>query len=132
MYFAKPTCLPWLRELNNVKTTIRMITNPPHPIRPFCVGLKIIDAYVYRPATPKPLYVRASKTVVKIDIDPRKIKKTPHYHRPPWIETNIDQYDLELCIIERGAMPATNVSAKKRPAFWKTSTKTMLRSTHRF
>jgi hypothetical protein len=69
--------------------------------------------------------VRASKTVVKIDIDPRKIEKTPHYHRPPWIETNIDQYDLELCSNGCGAMPATNVSARKRPVFGKTSTNTI-------
>jgi hypothetical protein len=25
------------------------------------------------------------------------------HHRPPWIETNIDQYDLKLCSIGRGA-----------------------------
>jgi hypothetical protein len=45
-----------MRELNNVKMTIRMITNPTHPIRPFCVDLKITDEYVHRPATPTPSY----------------------------------------------------------------------------
>jgi hypothetical protein len=51
-----------MRELNNVKMTIRMITNPtpPPPIRPFCVDLKITDEYVHRPATPTPSYARAS------------------------------------------------------------------------
>jgi hypothetical protein len=95
-----------------------MITNPPHHIRPFCVDLKITDAYVYRPVTPKLLYVRASKTAVKIDIDPRKNEKTLH-----------DQYDLKLCSIGRGVMTATNVSALKRPVFWKTITNTISRST---
>jgi hypothetical protein len=41
-----------MRELNNVKTTIRIITNPRHPIRPFCVEPKRTDEYVYRPTTP--------------------------------------------------------------------------------
>jgi hypothetical protein len=59
--------------------------------------LKITDEYVHRPATPKPLYVRASEKFGKLDIDPRKIEKTPHHHRPPWIDTNI-----KLCSIERG------------------------------
>jgi hypothetical protein len=53
--------------------------------------------------TETPIYVRASDTFGKLDIDPRKIEKTPHHHRPPWIETNIDRYDLELCSIGRGA-----------------------------
>jgi hypothetical protein len=68
-----------------------MITNPIYLIRPFHVDLKIIDEYVPRPATPKPLYVRASETFRKLDIDPTKIEKTPHYLRPPWIKKNIDQ-----------------------------------------
>jgi hypothetical protein len=40
------------------------------------------------------------ETFGKLDIDPRKIEKP---HRLPWIETNIDQYDLELCSIGSGA-----------------------------
>jgi hypothetical protein len=71
-----------------VKTTIRMMTNPTTPVLPFCVDLKITDEYVHRPPTPKLLYVRASETFGKLDIDPRKIEKTPNH--------------LELCSIGRG------------------------------
>jgi hypothetical protein len=77
-----------MRALNNVETTIQMIINPTHPIRPFCVDLKITDEYVLRPPLPKLPYVRASETFGKLDIDPRKIEKTPHH--------------LELCSIGRG------------------------------
>jgi hypothetical protein len=116
-----------MRELNNVKTTIRMITNPTQPIRPFCVNLKITNEYVHKTATPKPLYLRASETFRKLDIDPRKIEKTPHHHRPPWIETKIDRYDFELCSIGRRASDERfhHVSA----LLWKTSTNTISRST---
>jgi hypothetical protein len=52
-----------------------MITNPIYLIRHFRVDLKIIDEYVHRPTIPKPLYVRASETFRKLDINPRKIEK---------------------------------------------------------
>jgi hypothetical protein len=50
-----------MRELNKVKTTIRIITNPRHPNRPFCVD--------------------PSKTLGKLQTDPRRTKKnTTTYH----------------------------------------------------
>jgi hypothetical protein len=76
-----------MRELNNLKTTIRMITNPRHPIRPFCVDPNRTNEYAYRPATPKLLFVRASETLRKLQIDPRRNEKTPPHIRPPWIVT---------------------------------------------
>jgi hypothetical protein len=68
-----------MRELNNVKTTTRISTNPRHPIRPFCVEPKKTDEYAYRPTTPKPLFVRASESFGNLQIDPRRIEKTPQH-----------------------------------------------------
>jgi hypothetical protein len=80
-----------------------IITNPRHPIRPLCVDPETTDEYAYRPATPKPLFVKASETLGNLQIDPRRIEKTPQRIRQPWINTTNEQYDFELCKIGRGA-----------------------------
>jgi hypothetical protein len=90
-----------MRDLNNVKTTMGIITNPRHSIRPFCVELKKTDEYAYKPTTPKPLFVGASDSFRNLQIDPRRIKKTPQYIRPLWININNQQYDFEVCTIGR-------------------------------
>jgi hypothetical protein len=54
-------------------------------------------------STPKQLFVRASESFGNLQIDPRRIEKTPQYIRPPWINITNQQYDFELCKIERGA-----------------------------
>jgi hypothetical protein len=59
--------------------------------RPFCVDPNRTDEYAYRPATPKPLFARASETLGKLQIDPRRIEKTSKPIRP--------LYDFELCKI---------------------------------
>jgi hypothetical protein len=92
-----------LRELYNVKTTVRIITNPKHPIRRFCVDLNRTDGYAYRTRTPKPLFVRASESFGNLKMDPRRIEQTPQYIRSPWISINNEQYDFELCTIGREA-----------------------------
>jgi hypothetical protein len=94
-----------IRELNNVN--IRIITNPRHSIRPFCVEPKKTDEYVYRPTTHTPLFVRASESFRNLHIDPRKIEKTPQHIRPPWINITNQQYDFEVCNIGRGASNET-------------------------
>jgi hypothetical protein len=88
-----------------VKTTIIIKTNLKHPMRPLSIDPNIADEYAYRVTTPKPLHVRAAETFGKLQIDPRRIEKTPSppHHRPPWIETANIQYDFELCSIGRGA-----------------------------
>jgi hypothetical protein len=89
-----------MREFHNVKTTIQIITNPRHPIRPFCVDTKRTDEYTYRPATP---ICKDVGNLGKLQIDPRRIEKTPQHIRPPWMNTTNEQ-------------PATTVSARKQPA----------------
>jgi hypothetical protein len=92
-----------MRELNKVKRTKQIITNPRHPIRPFCVDSKRTDEYVYRPATPKLILVRVSVSFGSLQIDLSRIEKTPQYIRPPWINTTNQQYNFELIKIGRGA-----------------------------
>jgi hypothetical protein len=75
-----------MRELTNVKTTIRIFTNPRNTIRPFCVDPNRAD-YAYRPATSKPLFVSASETLGKLQVDSRRIEKTPQHIRPPQNQT---------------------------------------------
>jgi hypothetical protein len=71
---ANMPTLAEIRKLNNVKTTIRMITHPTHPMRTFCVDPNITDENVHRPATPKLLYVRAAETFEKLQKDPTRIE----------------------------------------------------------
>jgi hypothetical protein len=121
-----------MSELNNVKTTTRIITNPRHPIRPFRVDPKRTDEYAYRPATPKPLFVRASETLGKLQIDPRRIEKTPQHIRPPWITHPTNNTTLDCA--KSDVVPATNVSARKRPAdfFKRLKPSKILRRRHDF
>jgi hypothetical protein len=70
-----------IRELNNVKTTIRIIANPKHPMRPLSIDPNITDEYAYRVTTQKPLHVRAAEIFGKLQIDPRRIEQTPPHHR---------------------------------------------------
>jgi hypothetical protein len=107
-----------MRKLNNIAT--RIISNPNHPIRPYCLNPTKLDEYALRPAIPKPLFVRAMELLEKLLIDTRKIERSPQYFRPPW--TNIDhkRFDYELCAIRRGA---SNDSKLKLFAFPTKSTK---------
>jgi hypothetical protein len=128
MYYAKPICLPWLK-CGSWPTWRRryewlMITNPTHPIWPFCVDLKITDEYVHRPSTPKPLlYVKASAD----SWDVRKTRHRPEKNRKNatddhgWKQTSTSNY------VASEVVPATNVFARNRPVFYKTSTNTISR-----
>jgi hypothetical protein len=93
-----------MRNLIIKITAIRFI-NPNHPIRPYCLNPIKLDEYALRPAVPKPLFVRAFEFFGKLQIDTRKIERSPQYCRPPWTWTNIDhnRFDYELCAIRRGA-----------------------------
>jgi hypothetical protein len=81
---------PWtIRNLSNQKCFVRVQTTYPgrsavveqrENDNPNHQKLKTnrTDEYAYRPATPKPLFVRASETLRKLKIDPRRIEKTAH------------------------------------------------------
>jgi hypothetical protein len=60
--------------LNTTITAIRFISNPNHPIRPYCLNPTKLDEYALRQATPKPLFVRAMEHLGKLQIDTRKIE----------------------------------------------------------
>jgi hypothetical protein len=59
--------------------------------------------YDQHSAAPKPLFVRAMGYFGKLQIDIRKIERSPQYFRPPWMNINHNRFDYELCGIRRGA-----------------------------
>jgi hypothetical protein len=72
-----------MRNLNTTITAIRFISNPNHPIRPCCLNPTKLDENALRSAAPKPLHIRAMEYFEKLQIDTRKIERSPQYFRPP-------------------------------------------------
>jgi hypothetical protein len=72
-----------MRNLNVTITTIRFISNPNHPKRPYCLNPTKLDEYALQPAAPKPLFVRAMEHLGKLQIDTRNIERSTQYFRPP-------------------------------------------------
>jgi hypothetical protein len=62
-----------MRNLNTTITTIKFISNPNHPIRPYCLNLTKLKEYALRPAAPKPLFVQAMEYLGKLQINTKKI-----------------------------------------------------------
>jgi hypothetical protein len=92
-----------MRNLNITITAIRFISNPNHPIPPYCLNPTKLDEYALRPAAPKSLFVRAMEHLGKLQIDTRKIERSPQYFRAPWTNIYHNRFDYELCVIRRGA-----------------------------
>jgi hypothetical protein len=73
-----------MRNLNTTITAIRFTSNPNHPIRPNCLNPTKLDEYALRPAALKPLFGREMEYFGKLQIDTRKIERSPQYYfRPP-------------------------------------------------
>jgi hypothetical protein len=87
-----------MRNLNTTITAIRFISNLYHPKRPYRLNPTKLDEYALQPAASKPLFVRAMEYFEKLQIDTRKIERSPQYFRPP--STNIDHNRF---VIRRGA-----------------------------
>jgi hypothetical protein len=83
--------LAGMRNLYTTITAIRIINNPNHPIRPYCLNPTKLEEYVL-----------AMEYFGKLEIETRKIERSPQYFRPLW--TNIDHnwFDYELYAIRRG------------------------------
>jgi hypothetical protein len=63
------------------------------PIRPYCLNPIKLDEYALRPATPKPLFVRAMEYFGKLQIDTRKIERlTQYFRRTSTITESITNY----------------------------------------
>jgi hypothetical protein len=55
------------------------------------------DDYAMKPGSPKLFFKRAAELLGKIDIDERKVEKTPDYLRPPWYTDDGKSMDWSLC-----------------------------------
>jgi hypothetical protein len=47
-------------------------------------NIYVNDDYAMTPGSPKPFYIRAVELFGQMDIDGRKVEKTPDYIRTPW------------------------------------------------
>jgi hypothetical protein len=101
---AEVSTLTDMRNLNTTITTIRFISNPNNPIRPYFLNPTKLDEYALRTAASKPLCVRAMEHLGKLQIDTRKIERSPQYCRLPWTNIDHNRFDYELCAIRRGAI----------------------------
>jgi hypothetical protein len=87
-----------MRDENTMKTRIRILTNENHPTRSQMINRNIYDDYGRKPGSPKPFFIRAA-VLGQMDIDGRKVEKTPDYIRPPWYTydgISMDWYLQEL------------------------------------
>jgi hypothetical protein len=92
--------LPTLTEMsdeNTMKTGIRILTNGNHPTRSQTINRNIYEDYAMKPGSPRPLFIRAAELLGQMDIDGRKVKKTPDYVRPPWYTDDGKSIDWCLC-----------------------------------
>jgi hypothetical protein len=48
------------------------------------INRNIYDDYAMKPGSPKPFFIRAAALLGQMDIDGRKVEKTPDYVRTPW------------------------------------------------
>jgi uncharacterized protein YmfQ (DUF2313 family) len=67
-----------------MKTRIRILTNENHPTRSQMINQKIYDDYAMKPGSTKPFFIRLAELLGQMDIDGRKVKKTPAYIRTPF------------------------------------------------
>jgi hypothetical protein len=84
-------------------STLADISNPNHPIRSYCLNPTKLDEYALRSAAPKPFFVRAMEYFRILQIDTRKIKRSPQYFKLPWTNIDHNRFDYKLCAIRRGA-----------------------------
>jgi hypothetical protein len=47
------------------------------------INRNILDDYAMKPGSPKPFFIRAAEFLGQINIDGRKLEKTPDLIRPP-------------------------------------------------
>jgi hypothetical protein len=64
-----------MRDINNAKTAIRILTNNTHPTRHYFNTKNTHDEYASKTNTQKPVFIRATEHFGNLDIDVRKIEK---------------------------------------------------------
>jgi hypothetical protein len=58
---------------------------------------KIYDYYAMKPGSTKPFFIRAAELFGQMDIDGRKVEKTPAYIRTPFYNDDEQSMDWSLC-----------------------------------
>jgi hypothetical protein len=69
-----------MRDKNTMKTGIRILKNENHPTRSQMLNRNIYDDYAMKLGSPKPFFIRAAELFGQMDIDGRKVEKTPDYY----------------------------------------------------
>jgi hypothetical protein len=62
-----------------MKTGIRILTNENHLTRSQIINRNISEEYAIKPRSPKLFFIRAAELLGQMDIDGRKVEKTPDY-----------------------------------------------------
>jgi DNA-binding response OmpR family regulator len=91
-----------MRDENRMRTVIRIMTNKNHPTTSQMINQNIYNDYVMIPGSPKPFFIRAAEHLRQIDIDGRKVEKTPDYTRPPWYANDRKSMNWSLCTMRKG------------------------------
>jgi hypothetical protein len=60
------------------------------------------DDYAMKPRSLKPFFIRPAELLRQMDIDGRKVEKTPDYIRPPLYTDNGKNMDWSLCKMIKG------------------------------
>jgi hypothetical protein len=76
---AESPTLTEMRDENTMKTGIRILTNENHPIRSKMINRNIYDDYAMKP-------IPAAELLRQMDIDGRKVEKTPAMVHRRWVK----------------------------------------------
>jgi hypothetical protein len=99
---AELPTLTEMRDENTMKTGIRILKNENQPTRSQMINWNIYDDYAIKPGSPKPFFIRAAELLGQMDIDGRKVEKTPDYVRPPWSTDDGKSMDWSICKVRKG------------------------------
>jgi hypothetical protein len=99
---AESPTLTEMRDENTMKTGIRILTNENHPTRSQMIYQNIYDDYAIKTGSPKPFFIRAAELLGRMNIDGRKVVKTPDYIRTPWYIDDGKSMDWSLCKMRKG------------------------------
>jgi hypothetical protein len=66
------------------------------------INRNIYDDYAMNPGSPKPFFIRAAEFLGQMNIDGRKVEKTPDYIRTPWYIDDGKSMDWSLCKMRKG------------------------------
>jgi hypothetical protein len=66
------------------------------------INRNIYNDFVMKPGSPKPFFIRAAELLEQMDMNGRKVEKTPDYIRPPWYTDDGKSIDWSLCKMRKG------------------------------